>query len=352
MTQGLKESASSFTHPRGGDIMKRHLCILLLLLLILIPLTASALETLSGGEVRIDQAVEDDVFASGGSITVNAPIASLIAAGGQITVNAPVAGDVIAAGGQVTLNSDVGGKVVAAGGTVTLNGKVGTNAVLTGGEVNLGRESSVARDAMISGGNVVNEGDVAGTLSVKANTFTNEGSAGTLNVELQQRGMRAGTLLSLFGILFTVGLFLLGLVLIRVTPHRFGAVVTEVTASPLLAVVAGFVGIIAGFIIVILLAITLVLLPLALFLGLIGAMALLLSTLFTSSALGRWIGTLAKKEFSPYVAFLIGFVILNLLFRIPVVGFIVLVIAVSVGFGAILLAVRRCRTAACGTAPA
>jgi hypothetical protein len=332
--------------------MKRHLFIFLLLSLIFLPLPVSALESLSGGEVKIDQAIHDDVFASGGAITVDAPVDSLIAAGGQVTVNAPVKGDVIAAGGQVTLNSDVGGKVVAAGGSVTLNGNVGTNAVLTGGDVTLGSESSVARDAMISGGNVVSKGDVAGTLSVKANTFSNEGSAGTLDVELQQRGMRAGTLLSLFGILFTVGLLILGLVLIRVTPHRFGAVVTEITASPLLAVVAGFVGIILGFIIVIVLAITLVLLPLALFLGLIGAMALLLSTLFTSSALGRWIGTLAKKEFSPYVAFLIGFVILNILFRIPVVGFILLVIAVSIGFGAMLLAVRRCRTAACGTAAA
>ncbi|MDD1652276.1 MAG: hypothetical protein LUO86_04510 [Methanomicrobiales archaeon] len=329
--------------------MKRHLCILLLLLLILIPLTASALETLSGGEVRIDQAVEDDVFASGGSITVNAPIDSLIAAGGQITVNAPVAGDVIAAGGQVTLNSDVGGKVVAAGGTVTLNGKVGTNAVLTGGEVTLGRESSVARDAMISGGNVVNAGDVAGTLSVKANTFTNEGSAGSLDVELQQRGMRAGTFLSLFGILFTVGLFLLGLVLIRIAPHRFDAVVGELSTSPLLAVVGGFLAILVGFLLVIILAITMVLLPFALLLGFIGGTWLLLSTLFTSSALGRWIGTLIKKDLSPYVAFLVGFVILNLLFRIPVAGFFLLVIAASIGFGAILLTVRRYRKAMCGT---
>lgn len=332
--------------------MQRKVLILIFLVALFLAIPSSALVTASGGDVRIGEATDDDVFASGGSIVVDAPVGSLIAAGGQVTVNAPVKGDVIAAGGQITLNSDVGGKVVAAGGTVTLNGKAGTNAVLTGGDVTLGSGSSVARDAMVSGGNVVNRGSVAGTLSVKANTFTNEGSAGTLNVELHEKGMRAGTFLSLFGILFTVGLLILGLALIRLAPHRFSAVVTELTASPLLAVVAGFVGIIAGFIIVILLAITLVLLPLALFLGLIGAMALLLSTLFTSSALGRWTGTLVKREFSPYVGFLIGFVILNLLFRIPILGFFFLVIAVSLGFGAILLAVRHCRTAACGTAAA
>lgn len=328
--------------------MKRQSLILLLLLISLLPLPAPALETLSGGEVRIGQAIDDDVFASGGVITVDAPVGSLIAAGGQITVNAPVQGDVIAAGGQITLNSDVGGKVVAAGGTVTLNGKVGTNAVLTGGEVTLGSQSSVGRDAMISGGNVVNGGAVAGKLSVKANSFANQGSAGTLDVELQQRNAFAGTFLSVFGILFTVGLLILGLVLIRVAPERFMVVEKELTASPLLAAVAGFIALVAGFILLVILAITLVGLPLALFLGLLGGMALLLSTLFASSALGRWTGTLLKKDLSGYVAFLVGFVILNLLFRIPVAGFFLLVIAVSIGSGGILLAIWHHRSPICG----
>jgi hypothetical protein len=327
--------------------MKKPSLILFLLLLSLLPLPASALVTQSGGEVRIGQAIDDDVFASGGVITIDAPVGSLIAAGGQITVNAPVRGDVIAAGGQITLNSDIGGKVVAAGGTVTLNGNVGTNAVLTGGNVILGGRSSVGRDAIISGGNVVNGGAVLGKLSVKGNTFTNQGSAGTLDVELQQKSTVAGTLLSVFGILFTVGLLVLGLVLIRVAPERFRVVERELTASPLLAAVAGFIALVAGFILLVILAITLVGLPLALFLGLLGGMALLLSTLFASSSLGRWTGTLLRKDFSGYVAFLIGFVVLNLLFRIPVAGFFLLVTAVSLGSGAILLALWHHRSRIC-----
>jgi hypothetical protein len=328
--------------------MKGQCFILLILLLCLLPLPAPALETLSGGEVRVGQAIADDVFASGGAITIDAPVDSLIAAGGQITVNAPVKGDVIAAGGQITLNSDVGGKVVAAGGTVTLNGNVGTNAVVTGGDVTLGSESSVGRDAMISGGNVVNAGNVAGKLSVKANTFTNQGSAGTLDVELQPKSRLTGTFLSIFGILFTVGLLILGLVLIWAAPERFRVVERELTASPLLAVVLGFSGLIIGFILLVILAITLIGLPLAIFLGLLGGMALLLSTLFASSALGRWIGILLKKDLSGYVAFLIGFVVLNLLFRIPVAGFFILVIAVSIGIGAMLLTAWHHRSPICG----
>jgi hypothetical protein len=328
--------------------MQRKVLILLFLVFLFLAAPSSALVTASGGEVRIGEATDDDVFASGGTIVVDAPVGSLIAAGGQITVNAPVKGDVIAAGGQITLNSDVGGKVVAAGGAITLNGKVGTNAVLTGGDITLGSGASVARDAMISGGNVVNAGNVAGELSVKANTFTNQGSAGTLDVELRPRSTFAGTFLSVFGILFTVGLLILGLVLIWVAPARFRVVERELTASPLLAVVIGFSGLVVGFILLVILAITLIGLPLAIFLGLLGGMALLLSTLFASSVLGRWIGTLLKKDLSGYVAFLIGFVVLNLLFRIPVAGFFLLVIAVSIGIGAMLLTAWHHRSPICG----
>ena len=56
------------------------------------------------------------MVASGGSVTVRAPVDSLTVAGGMVTVDAPVAGDVIAASGTLVVNGDVGGKVLAAGG--------------------------------------------------------------------------------------------------------------------------------------------------------------------------------------------------------------------------------------------
>jgi hypothetical protein len=325
--------------------------LILALLLIALPLPALALETRSGGTVRIDQATDDDVFATGGMVAVDAPVGSLIAAGGQITVNAPVKGDVIAAGGQITINSDVGGKVVAAGGSIILNGKVGTNAVLAGGTIDLGTAASIGRDATVSGGSVTNAGSVAGKLSVKSNTFENRGTAGTLEVELQNQGP-SGTLLSVFGILFTIGLFILGLVLIRVAPERYHAVEAELAQSFVVKGVAGFIGLIAGFIVILLLAISLVGLPIAIGIGLLYLAAVLVSTLFVSSVLGRRAALLLKYRASDYVAFTIGFVILAILFRIPILGTGILVIAVSLGFGALLFTGWKNRACICGsTAP-
>jgi hypothetical protein len=329
---------------------KSAVVLILVLLLIALPLPALALVTRSGGTVRIDQATDDDVFATGGTVTVDAPVGSLIAAGGQITVNAPVKGDVIATGGQITINSDVGGKVVAAGGSILLNGKVGTNAVLAGGTIDLGTLASIGRDAMVSGGSVTNAGNVAGKLSVKANTFENRGSAGTLELELRERSILGGTILSIFGILFTIGLFILGLILIRIAPERYHAVEAELVQSFIVKGIVGFVGLIAGFIVILLLAISLVGLPLAIGIGLLYLAAVLVSTLFVASVLGRKAALLLKHRVSDYVAFTIGFVILAILFRIPLLGTGILVIAVCLGFGAILYVGWKNRICICGSA--
>jgi len=329
---------------------KSAVVLILVLILIALPLPALALVTRSGGTVRIDQATDDDVFATGGTVTVDAPVGSLIAAGGQITVNAPVKGDVIATGGQITINSDVGGKVVAAGGSILLNGKVGTNAVLAGGTIDLGTLASIGRDAMVSGGSVTNAGNVAGKLSVKANTFENRGSAGTMELELRERSILGGTILSIFGILFTIGLFILGLILIRIAPERYHAVEAELVQSFIVKGIVGFVGLIAGFIVILLLAISLVGLPLAIGIGLLYLAAVLVSTLFVASVLGRKAALLLKHRVSDYVAFTIGFVILAILFRIPILGTGILVIAVCLGFGAILYVGWKNRTCICGSA--
>jgi hypothetical protein len=83
--------------------------------------------------------------------------------------------------------------------------------------------------------------------------------------------------------------------------------------------------------------------------GLLYLGGVLVSTLFVSSVLGRKVALLLKYKASDYVAFLIGFVILAILFRIPVIGTIVLVIAVSLGFGALLFTGWKNRACVCGS---
>jgi hypothetical protein len=312
----------------------------LLLLVFLIPGGVSALVTYNGGQVVIDQPIQDDVFVSGGTVDINAPILSLLAAGGTININAPVQGDVIVAGGTVNANNNIAGKLVAAGGTVVVSGNIGTNAVITGGTVEVRQGVTVERDALFSGGMVTNAGTIKGNLTVRAQTFTNTGTAGHLDVQLSEPRGEFSRIITIFGVLFVIGLFILGLLLLKLIPRGFLVVEEEVRKSAILKTIAGFFAIIISFIILVLISITVILLPIALIFWMIYFIALILSTLFVALALGRLIAKWVKWDATHnWQMFVAGFVVLNLLFLIPVVGSIILIISMSLGFASFCYAI-------------
>lgn len=115
----------------------------------------------------ISNPIPDDVIASGGTVTIDAPVDSLTVAGGTVRVDAPVAGDIIATGGTLTINDDVGGKVIAAGGEIEVNGNA-TNLLITGGTVRIGENAVIQRAAFISAGKVTHAGSVQRNLTVSA----------------------------------------------------------------------------------------------------------------------------------------------------------------------------------------
>jgi len=330
----------------------KKILIILLLALVAIPVSVSALVTYSGNQVNIVDPVNDDVFATGGMIEVNAPVRSITAAGGTITINAPVSGDVIAAGGTILLNSDVGGKVVALGGTIDLAGNVTTNAVLQGGTVTIQKPATIGKDAMISGGTVRNAGTVLGKLSVQSQSVENTGSAGTYEVK-PVRGVGASALwiFSILAILLCLGWFIIGLLLIRIMPTRFLQVEQEIRTNTLLKCVVGFVAIIIAAIACVFLAITVVFLPLALVLGSLAFIGLALANLFVASGLGRVIGRFLKWNGKEWQLYTVGFLALSVLFLIPVINILAFIISTSLGFGAILYAVQENRGALTGSAP-
>jgi hypothetical protein len=255
----------------------------------------------------------------------------------MVTVDAPVAGDVVAASGTLIVNGDVGGKVLAAGGEIELNGNA-TNALVTGGAVRIGEDAVIERDAVISAGEVVNEGSVLGNLMVSGETFRNNGTAGNVTFEEQQGPGPA--LPGLFAVLTAIGALILGLLIIKFFPGPFAAVVREVEKSPVVLTVLGFLAIIVTAILLLIVAITVVGLPIALVGGLLFIVALLISSLFVAYALGDVIASRTGWRPGPVGIFILGFVILQILIFIPLLGALVQVVAISLGYGGILYALR------------
>jgi hypothetical protein len=321
-----------------GGGMKR-LIIISLLLILLLP-NVQALKMLSGDQVSIDSPIDDDVFAAGGTVNINAPVASAVIAGGTIIINAPVSGDVFVAGGQILVNSDIEGKIVAAGGDIDLRGDA-KNAVIAGGNVDIHSTTVISKDAVITGDDVSNAGKIMGNLTVRADNFQNTGSAGSVDFEKSEGLQGLQNLMNIFSILMTVGFLIIGIILLKLFPAQFFIVEEEVRKSPVKNTIVGFVLIIASVILIILLAVTIIGFPVALIMGMLFIIALMLSNLFVSFAVGRKIVDLFKVKTNDLLIFVLGFIILNLLFRIPYAGVLIGIVAISLGFGAIIYALRK-----------
>ncbi|MEA2045159.1 MAG: hypothetical protein U9N48_01340 [Euryarchaeota archaeon] len=319
----------------------------LLLIFVLLPSGAQALVILGDDVVSVDEPIEDDLFITGQSININAPVDSAVIAGGDIDINAPVKGDLFVVGGQVNVNSDVGGKIVAAGGTINIRDNVARNVVVAGGQVRIRSTSEIGRDVLILGGNVYNAGNINGTLTVRADSFQNVGTAGKVDFERAKTDPQwddeASKWMSTFSILTIVGFFIVGLIILRLFPFSVAAVDREIGDSTAIKALMGFILIIATVVLIIISAVTVAGLPLAMILGLFFIAALMLTNLFVSYSLGGKISAALKPDLNDMLVFTIGYAILNVLFVIPYVGGLIKLVSVSLGFGAILYALNHQR---------
>jgi uncharacterized membrane protein YidH (DUF202 family) len=300
------------------------------------------------GSKVISTPVSDDLFETGGRIAINAPVdGDVFALGGMVTINAPIEGDIIVAGGTIDVTGNVKGKIIALGGRISVGGNA-EKAIIAGGNIDIRSTAVIDKYARIAGGRVSNAGTIKGELLVSTDNFQNSGSVG--RVESIQTSFQTETasareffqkIRTLLSILITIGFLILGLVLLKLFPNQFANVEEEIKKSTIVKVVVGFVLIIVTVVIVILLAITIIGFPLAAILGMLFIIALMTSGLFVALAFGRKIGSWLKFETGDIWLFVLGFVILRILFLIPILGFFIHVVVVSLGFGAIFYALRK-----------
>jgi hypothetical protein len=319
---------------------------LLLISILAVSSSAVALEYMSGDVVSIDSPVDDDLFAGGDTVYVNAPVESAVIVGGTVSIDAPIKGDLIVFGGNVEINADVGGKIVAAGGTIDLRGDVERNVVMAGGTVRVLSSSEIGRDAAISGGDVYNGGNVTGTLWVNAGSFENAGTAGDVKYtmwEEDEAEEKAEAFISTFSILMILGFLIVGILILKLFPRGVFAVDGELRRSPSVKALLGFGLIVASTILIFISMISVVGIPLGLLLLTLFVAALLLANLFVSFSLGRWIVSSLNRSLGDVPAFVVGYLVLSVLFLIPYAGSVIELISISLGFGAMASSLNETR---------
>ena len=368
----------------------RNAAMVALLVFLFVPWPAYAFVPRAGENVAFSQAIQDDLYIAGGTVTVTGTVdGDVTAAGGTVTVIGRVSGALLVAGGTVEIGGSVGRSIRAAGGTVRLGATAGTDAVLAGGNVTVadtgrvGRDlvagggsvritGTVGRNALVGGGNVVIGGSVQGDVDVQADRvvvlstariagrlrYAAGGSAeiqsgaqisgGVERVAAVRPGMREiSARQSRFRWLWRLGewlgLLAFGLVVFALLPRIPGGVLNEIRARFGASLLTGFVVLAAAPAAAIVLLISIAGIPLAAALVLLWLLTCYSGQLVAATWLGERVLRAVRGGSAPSVSWtlVVGVTILVILYAVPFVGWLVRLLAVMTGLGAIWLAVWR-----------
>ncbi|HVS06786.1 MAG TPA: hypothetical protein VHK65_11575 [Candidatus Dormibacteraeota bacterium] len=352
-----------------------------------LPLQAAAADLRQGNDVTVGpgETVNDDIYAGAGTISINGTVnGSVVAGGGTITVSGNVTRDLILGGGNITVNGHVGGSIIAAGGNITVNGAVAQDIVVTGGMIDVGSGATIGRDLVVAGGMATVSAPVARRVQMAAGSLTLRNKVGgdvrgqvdhlkldgaqiagnldyTSNNSVERvngasvagattrhtpldRGGGAGN--GFLGWLRAlIGILALGLLLIFLLPGvstraidteraqpwaslGIGAAILVIT--PIVALVVFIVGIFLGF-----WWLGVLLIPL-------WVLALAIGYVVSGFLLGRLIfAQLGWGRYHDALALLAGLLVLAVIGVIPVIGWLVGLVALILGAGALALVVTQ-----------
>jgi cytoskeletal protein CcmA (bactofilin family) len=327
---------------------------------------------MAGPFVSVDGQVRGDVAAAGGTVSVRGQTSGdLLLAGGTVEAGGPVGASIRAVGGTVVVRGAVAADVVAAGGRVSIDqaSRIGRDAALAGGSVWL--LGAVGRDARIAGGSVEIGGTVGGNLLIRASeirllpTAVVRGNliySSELPIQIADGARVAGTVTReaypvrpmpsrqamrgfriFFGIADFFWMLIITLVLVAVAPH--GLQVTADAARTRLGASLGW-GLLLLFVVplvIVALLVTVLGIPVGALLLVAHVLALFASHAAAGLAVGQ---TVAPRLQSPYAEASIGIGIIAIATNLPYIGWLLRLLVVAVGFGALISVLWQRRTPA------
>lgn len=343
----------------------------------------------TGNDVTVPegQTVSSTLFVSGKTVDIAGTVdGDVFCVGQDITVTGNITGDVICAGQSVRVTGTVGGNVRIAGQSVTIGGKTARSVTAAGQDISLDASGSVGGDASFGGQNVTLNGSVGRDAAIAATTATLNGvvsrdvqaSATDLTLGSNARitgdlayvsrhdmsragGAQVGGAISrseppagregegrfgaliggsfMFALYMFVAMLVVALALVLLIPQFIHDATEVAMRSPWKTLLVGFLASFIMPVVIVALMFTLIGIPLAFLLLLSWIVIVCLSVPFAAYYLGNLL--ISKNTSSPIWMMLLGTAIILVLYMIPLVGFIVWLVASWFGLGIILLQYSR-----------
>ena len=321
---------------------------------------------LVGTRVALDSVVEGDVNASGGSVRIDADVANDVGAlGGFVSIGGRVGDDVRVGGGRVDVDALIGGDLVAGAYRVAVRPEaaVAGNALITGTEVSLA--GRVAGDVTLNADSARIGGDIGGDLEVDAEELAILSGARVAG-DLIYRGAEASiapdaviggeivrhlrdsrafedssvvTLISeSIGVGWLIGLVVAGALLLLAFPESLAGATRNIQEAAWRSFSYGLLILLAAPVVILLCVVVVIGIPLAFVLGAAYAASLFVAYLTAAFWIGdhglRLVGRVDPRHRGWRIVSLVGaLVALSVLGWIPLVGWLVTLLALSLGLG-------------------
>lgn len=287
----------------------------------------------AGGEIKIGGEKEGNVRAVGSNISVEGSVtknATLAGASIAIEKDSIVDGNVYIAGGNIEVRGDVKGDIKAAGGRVLLSGR-------TDGDVEIwAEEISIRPDAKI-GGNLIYHSDR--NLSINENIVAGEIIKKSLPVSKNEKSGFLGFLLG-FELLRFLGLLILGLVLYKIFYRNGRDIYNSMEKEPWKNLAVGVLAMIIIPVFLIILLVSLIGMPLMMVILFGFIVAMMISKIIAIIAVGHLINKqFRERELTrkfPWMNFILGYLVLMVLWIIPVVGWLAVCLISVWAFGGVV----------------
>lgn len=150
--------------------MKRNILVVGgIFMLIALPVSAAVFGVGEEFTLKQDDVVEDNLYVSGGNITISGRVSGDIAAvGGNVLINGSTTNDVMAVGGAIDILGPVGDDIRASGGQIRIGENVEGDVVAAGGFVHILSNVTISKDVLLAGGKVVVDGVIEGNTKIYA----------------------------------------------------------------------------------------------------------------------------------------------------------------------------------------
>lgn len=329
-----------------------------------------------------------DVLSAGQEVTLSDSISGdAILAGRTVRFSGVADGSYLGAGGNQEIAGRIAGSARAAGGTVRLQADVGRNVTLAGGNVHIEDQASVAGNAYLAGAAVEVRGPVAGSVRVAGGTVDLDGlvtgdvlvEAGELRVgpraliqgDLEYRVSEgvatidpsaqivgqvrsvppepqegpAGAIL--FGLFRVLAFLVAGAAVVLLFPTAASFAAHSVRDRPLASLGAGLLFAVLAPIVIAIVALTLIGVPLAVISAVLFGVFVYLAPVVPATWIGERILSRPQgaTRLSRATEFLTGGVLIAVATLLPMLGMVVRIVAVLLGFGGATLAIRGARAA-------